>query len=170
MKSFIITASAIAILIAAADAGEREGIKVSSMSEFEDALDLAASSGSSAATIDITCHDDGPDEGFCAGDFADACVKKHGGLSTEPGGGITCSVPTPAPQTAEFAAISSAVEFDKALHLAQRSGGTSASLDFDCSPPGEKFCSSGGFATACDDAGGGMSANPDGTLHCSVPD
>ncbi|MCB2096294.1 MAG: hypothetical protein AB7F91_02620 [Parvularculaceae bacterium] len=140
------------------------------MVEFEQALDLAGDSSTSAATVDITCHDDGPDEGFCAGDFADVCAKKNGGLSTEPDGGITCSVPTPAPSTAEIAVVSSAVEFNRALRLARRGGGTSASLDFDCSPPGEKWCSSGGFATACDDAGGGMSTNPDGTLHCSVPD
>jgi len=41
-------------------------------------------------------------------------------------------------------------------------------IEISCAPGGSEHCS-GDFVTACDNHGGGMSTNPDGSVTCSLP-
>lgn len=44
-----------------------------------------------SAQISLTCRP--PDDDYCATDFQARCDEGGGGLSTEPDGGITCTLP-----------------------------------------------------------------------------
>lgn len=65
-----------------------ENVRVRNNAELSKALNLAAKDTHSA--IVITCHP--PTNDWCAGKFQTKCTDAGGGLSTEPDGGIACSV------------------------------------------------------------------------------
>lgn len=172
-RSSILVGLIVSVPIAGATlAGASETKTVATLAEFERTLDLVArDERASAEVIDITCDDSDEDVKFCATDFADVCTAHGGGLSTNPDGTITCSVVTPkktAPDGLKTAEVSDERGFNRALDLKASDPNTSA-LVLTCSPGDSAWCSEGGFLKACDDAGGGMSTNPDGSVSCSVP-
>jgi|SRR5688572_15295129 len=63
---------------------------VQSAYEVKRAFDLAARERGRQA-IEISCSPAGSD--WCAKDFVDACANAKGGMSTNPEGGVTCSLP-----------------------------------------------------------------------------
>jgi hypothetical protein len=58
--------------------------------EVKRAFGLAAKEGGRQA-IEISCSPAGSD--WCAKDFVQACTNAKGGMSTNPEGGVTCSLP-----------------------------------------------------------------------------
>lgn len=50
-----------------------------------------------------------------------------------------------------------------------RRGGTTRALDLTCQSDGSSNHCATKFVAACDEAGGGMSTNPDGSVTCSMP-
>lgn len=63
---------------------------VQSVYEVKRAFDLAAKERGRQA-IEISCSPAGSD--WCAKDFVQACDNAKGGMSTNPEGGVTCSLP-----------------------------------------------------------------------------
>lgn len=63
--------------------------------------------------------------------------------------------------------VLSALEVKRAFDLAARDGGRQA-IEISCSPADSSWCAKD-FVTACDNADGGMSTNPDGGVTCSLP-
>lgn len=70
---------------------DAEQLQVTNKEEFQRALDLARRNNDGAVALEISCHP--PDHEWCAGGFQAACDDHEGGLSTNPDGGITCSMP-----------------------------------------------------------------------------
>ncbi len=163
---------AVAALFATAALAQKSKCEpVSSVAQFDRVIELAArDSGASGKVIDITCDDSDESVEFCANDFADTCVAHGGGLSTNPDGTITCSVLMAAFEPDDLAVVEvrNQREFDEALSTRGK-GVRGAALVTTCSPGNSRWCTSGGFAKACDGAGGGMSTNPDGSVSCHVP-
>lgn len=69
---------------------EAKQLRVLSAPEVKRAFDLAARDGGRQA-IEISCAP--ADSEWCAKDFVAACDKADGGMSTNPDGGVTCSLP-----------------------------------------------------------------------------
>ncbi len=65
-------------------------IDVRSATQVKPAFGLAAKERGRQA-IEISCSPAGSD--WCAKDFVDACANAKGGMSTNPEGGVTCSLP-----------------------------------------------------------------------------
>lgn len=96
----------------------------------------------------INCYS--PDTNWCSNGYASACDGLHGGLSTEPDGSITCSIPTSA---------------DLSLNAGQSFTGDRDSnalvwTYFNC----HGRCD--GLISTCP---GGLSTEPDGSVTCAVP-
>lgn len=96
----------------------------------------------------INCYS--PDTNWCSNGYANACDGLHGGLSTEPDGSITCSIPntTALSLTANHSFIS------------DRDSSLLVWTYFNCHG-------------RCDDmistCPGGLSSEPDGSVTCAVP-
>ena len=59
--------------------------------EVKRAFDLAAKEERGRQAIEISCAPANSD--WCAKDFVQACANAKGGMSTNPDGGVTCSLP-----------------------------------------------------------------------------
>lgn len=97
----------------------------------------------------INCYS--PDTNWCSNGYASACDGLHGGLSTEPDGSITCSIPTSA-------------------ELSLNAGGSFTSDRSSSSATVWTYFNCHG---RCDEmistCPGGLSSEPDGSVTCAVP-
>ena len=76
------------------------------------------------------------------------------------------SIPSATKDAKQLRALS-AREVTRAFDLAARDGGRQA-IEISCAPADSEWCAKD-FVTACDNADGGMSTNPDGGVTCSLP-
>lgn len=97
-SSFIValalsSASLLSPMLAAADQIQKTGavkqIQVRNAVELQRAFNLAAAEGRQA--IEISCFP--ASSSWCAEGFVAACDKNGGGMSSDPDGGVTCSLP-----------------------------------------------------------------------------
>jgi hypothetical protein len=67
-----------------------EANNAANVAKIKRAFDLAARERGRQA-IEISCAP--ADSDWCANEFVAACDKNEGGMSTDPDGGVTCSLP-----------------------------------------------------------------------------
>lgn len=96
--SLAILASSVAFATASLDAAADQLLRaqtvkqlnVRSAAEVKEVFGFAAADGGRQA-IEISCAP--ADSDWCAKDFVTACDNAKGGMSTNPDGGVTCSLP-----------------------------------------------------------------------------
>jgi hypothetical protein len=77
---------------AAAESPKSDAVKriqVQSLAQVKQAFRLSADGGRQA--IEISCAP--ASSSWCANEFVAACDKNDGGMSSDPDGGVTCSLP-----------------------------------------------------------------------------
>lgn len=94
--SFAIVAAALAATVAPAAAEFEIQMLMQEANNAHDATRLDTAMGLAAAhkgrqKIEISCSP--ASSGWCAKDFVAACDRHNGGMSTNPDGSVTCSLP-----------------------------------------------------------------------------
>lgn len=92
MKPSFLTAmllSSVAFAPLAIADGQVKQLTVRSAAEIKSVFGLSA--GERRQAIEISCSP--ASSSWCAKDFVAACDKNKGGMSTDPDGGVTCSLP-----------------------------------------------------------------------------
>lgn len=75
---------------AGADTAKVKQMQVRTAAEVKSVFRLASADGGKQA-IEISCKP--ASSSWCAKDFVTACDNAKGGMSTDPDGGVTCSLP-----------------------------------------------------------------------------